>query len=302
MTKHPTRAAAAAVPLVLLLALGLGACSGHDSSNDSGGSAPAAAADASSDLAGGSAAGSVAEAAPATAAVEVDRAKVVSTGTVSLHADDVRQARNDVQRIADQYGGHVSDEDASTDDDGAVAYARLVLRIPATSYDDARHDLEGVADLISSTTKSEDVTTQVTDVDERVKAMRASLDRMRTLLGSATKISDIMSIESQITQREADLNSLLGQQAYLADQTSMSTITVDISRSSIAGIEKKESRAGFLAGLSAGWDGLTAFGTWLATVLGVVLPWLPVAVVLGVPAWLILRRRSARPAGGQASG
>ncbi|MFT4287749.1 DUF4349 domain-containing protein [Nocardioides sp.] len=281
MTRHLHRAAAAAVLpcLIAALALGLSACSsdraGSDASSAASGLAAAAA---------GSAAGAVAT---------VEKAKVISTGTVSLRADDVRAARDDVQRIADQYRGHLGDEDASTDEDGRVDHARLVLRIPAASYDQARQDLERVADLVASTTQSTDVTTQVTDVDERVAAMRASLDRMRTLLGSATKISDILRIESEITQREADLNSLLGQQAYLADQTSMSTITVDISRTSLA---KAERKTGFLAGLSSGWDALTAFGTAGATVAGVLLPWLPVLVVLGAPAWLVLRRagRTAR--------
>lgn len=288
-----------------LLALGLGACSAGGgesaSSSDSGvaqsapemGSAVGGAAAAAEDSAA-SVPRPAADVAAATS-VQPEEARIVSTGTVSLRADDVRVARGDVQRVVDQAGGHVGDEDAGTDEDGSVSYAHLVLRVPSASYDDARHALEGVADLIESTTRSADVTTQVTDVDERVKAMRASLERMRTLLGAATRISDILRIESEITSREADLNSLLGQQAYLADQTSMSTITVDISRTDEALVGKKEERTGFLAGLSDGWDALTAFGTWLATILGAVLPWAPVIAIVGIPAWLLVRRsRRAR--------
>ncbi len=252
------------------------------------------------DSAGGSADGSAASAetaADTATSVEAEQAKIISTGTVSLVADDVRQARNDVQRVADAYAGHLSDEDTTTDEEGEADYARLVLRIPSSSYDQARTDLEGLADLISSTSSSEDVTTEVRDVDERVKSMRASLERLRTLLGTATKISDIMAIESQVTSREADLESLLSQQAYLADQTSLSTITVDISRQDTAST-KQDKRTGFLTGLASGWDGLTSFGTGAATVTGVLLPWLVVLALLGTPGWLLLRRRRAAPTPG----
>jgi hypothetical protein len=290
-------AAALAVPL-----LAVSACS---SSNDSSGSADTSAVGSSGSEpsgAGADAGGKLADTAaraPGTGGQDalstVEQPSIISTGSVSLHAKDVAKARSDAQHVADSYGGQVTDQETSTADDKKMGYARLVLRIPARSFADAMADLEQVAELVDSQTTSEDVSTQVIDVDERVKAARASIDRITTLLSRAEKIGDIMAIEAQLASREADLNSLLRQQAHLADQTALATISVTIDRPAAAGSRQASDDSGFLAGLDAGWHALRAFGTGVATVVGAVLPWTPVALLVGLPIWLVVRRSRRTP-------
>ena len=74
------------------------------------------------------------------------------------------------------------------------------------------------------------MTTQVLDIDVRVEAQQRSIDRIQVLFDHATTIKDIVSIEGELSRRQADLASLEAQQNYLADQTSMSTITLAIER------------------------------------------------------------------------
>ena len=57
----------------------------------------------------------------------------------------------------------------------------------------------------------------------------------RTLLDRAQNLRDIVLIESELTRRQADLDSLEHQSAYLADQTSLATITVDIDHATEGG-------------------------------------------------------------------
>jgi hypothetical protein len=226
----------------------------------------------------------------------VEQQSIISTGSVSLEAADVARARTDVRGVADVYGGQVSEDETTTADDKRMGYARLVLRVPARSFQQAMDKLEKVATLVDSHTSSTDVSTQVIDVDERVEAARASIDRIRLLLSRAEKIGEVMDIESQLSRREADLNSLLRQQAHLADQTALSTISVTIDRPAGGAITKAAAHhTGFTAGLSAGWDALRGFGTGVATVLGAVLPWTPVALLLGIPVWLVVRRSRRTP-------
>ena len=106
----------------------------------------------------------------------------------------------------------------------------MVLRIPTADFDDAMSELEKVAALVSSKRQSADVTTQVLDIDVRVEAQQRSIDRIQVLFDHATSIKDIVSIEGELSRRQADLASLQAQQRYLADQTSMSTITLAVER------------------------------------------------------------------------
>lgn len=300
-----------AVPMLLAVLLALGACSsrGGDSAEDA--DAPAAAGGPAGEAEGGgtdaarrsmltdslSAGFGAAEQYDASATREADEAgserSIISRGVVAVVGEDVAQARFDVQKIIDGHDGEVAEEKTETDEDGAVSRSRLVVRVPVSEFDATMEALEKVAQLESSSRSSEDVTTTVIDNEVRIRAQTESLKRIEVLLAQARTIRDIVNIESQLTRRQADLDSLKQQQAYLADQTSMSTITVFLEAES-DGKKPDEDASGFLAGLGAGWDALKALTTGVTTVVGTALPFAALLLLVGAPTWLLLRRRVSR--------
>lgn len=232
----------------------------------------------------------------ARAATQMVPRSVISTGNVALRSKDVGEARFEVQKIVDHYRGEITQEQTDTDDKGVVRRSRLVLRIPTAQFSDAMQDLEKAADLISSDTATEDVTTQVIDLKVRLGVQRRSIERIELLFARAQSIRDIMAIEAQLSRRQAVLGSLERQQAYLADQTTMSTITVSLERTHPqAAAAKEKDNTGFVPGLRAGWNGLTAVAVALATVVGAALPFTAVLLVLALLAWPILRQLRRMP-------
>ena len=216
---------------------------------------------------------------------------MISSGTVSLRTDDVAAARFEVQKLVDELRGEITDEETDAGDE--VRRSRLVVRVPADDFDEAVGALEEVGELESSTRSSEDVSTQVIDVEARIRAQEQSLERVEVLFARATSIRDVVAIEAQLTRRQAALDSLKQQQAYLADQTSLATITVHLERTRAVS-KPDDDRAGFLPGLADGWHALGVVGTAVATVAGAVLPFAVLVALLGTPAWLVLRRRVRR--------
>ena len=136
----------------------------------------------------------------------------------------------------------------------------MVLRIPSRSFDEAMPDLKAVPDveLDSANTNEDDVTTKVIDTRTRIEAQRRSIARITVLFDRAESIRDIMAIEAELSQRQADLDSLEQTAAYLAGQTTLSTIVVSIDQipEKKAETEPETDEAGFVAGFKAGWDGL----------------------------------------------
>ena len=224
---------------------------------------------------------------------QMERA-VVSTGTVSLSNTDVAATRQDVQRIVDAQGGDVTEENSETDDAGRTSYVRFVVRVPSGRFGEAMTALEGVDGVVTSSRGSDDVTTQVIDNDARVRAQEASLKRVELLLAEAKSLKNLIWIESQLTTRQAELDSLKSQQSWLGDQTSLSTITVDISQKKDdkkAVAEEKDEPAGFLDGLRGGTKALGSTVAAIGLIVGALLPFAVVALVVGVPVWLVVRRR-----------
>ncbi|MEI2712191.1 MAG: DUF4349 domain-containing protein [Nocardioides sp.] len=219
---------------------------------------------------------------------------IIRTGSVRLRSDDVAATRDDAADVIAKFGGTIGSEDAYTDEDGDVTDATLTVRVPEESFVEAISALKAVGELVSVSSSAEDVTTQVIDNDVRVRAQRRSIRRIEVLLDRAESMQDVIRIEEELTKRQTELDSLAQQQAYLKDQTAMSTIELSISRTADA----PDDRDGFLGGLESGWSALVAFGGGLLTLTGWLLPWLLVLTVLLLTPVLLLRRvtrrRSAR--------
>ncbi len=295
--RTPLLTASVALVAALLVLVGCSAGGGgSDSSSDSGGSAGFSEAEAPVEQMAPEAEthDSAFDARGAADAVE---RKVIAKGNVSLESDEVGNTVFHVGRIADEYGGEISERETTTNDDGEISTARLLLRIPVADFDTVFAELEDVADLQSSNTGKEDVTTKVIDTQVRIRAQRRSLLRVEALLDRAQSISDIIRIESQLSRRQADLESLERRLTYLNDQTSLSTISVNISLPPKEKEKDEPEEAGFLAGLEDGWKALKSFGTGTATLAGQLLPFTAVLLLVGAPVLLLVRRLRRRVVG-----
>lgn len=285
------RATVVLAPALLLAAL-VSACGGGGDSGSSGDSAggsdvpeAASGSDAGRDLS-----------APAARRTAVRTEAVIYTASVELHAEDVAEARLDVLAVVDRYGGEVAEEETASGEEDRLAHARMVLRVPSEVYPEARKDIEEVAGFGSSRGGREDVTTQVIDNEARIRAQAKGVRRLERLIGQAEDLSEVIALENQLTRRQADLDSLRSQQAWLSDQTALATITVNIDADPVATYE--EDQRGFVSGLEDGWHGLQVFVTGMLTVLGALLPFALLAALVGVPGWLATRvvRRRRTPA------
>ena len=285
--------------VAISLAAALGACSSGSGGSDAGGSGGADSMSAAEPAAPAERGGVAADGAGDTASVArvaVQERAVISVGTVSLSSTDVRASRNEVQRIVDAGRGEITGEETQTDDDGDVSWSRLEVRVPSERFDEAMDDLEEAGRLEDATRSAEDVTTQVIDTDVRIRAQERSLRRIEVLLDRAGSLADVVRVEAELTRRQADLDSLKQLQAHLAEQTSMSTITVHIDEATAKGqrTDRDDEPAGFLAGLRSGWRALATSATALATVAGALLPFAVALGVVLVPLWLLLRRSAGR--------
>jgi hypothetical protein len=228
------------------------------------------------------------KAAPAVAAL--DRA-IVATGQVSLHAASLLKARAEVLRLTTRWGGVVADEQTNADDKGRITDSTITLRVPTPRFSEAMNAIGGLGKVEQTSRSTEDVTTQVIDNAARIRAAERSIAQIERLLSRAQHLSDIITIESDLARRQADLDSLKQQQAWLADQTSLSTINVYLSRAP-GRHHEAEPATGFLAGITDGWHALGASTVVVLQVVGAVLPFGVALLLLGAPlVWWVRRHR-----------
>ncbi|MGB3440480.1 MAG: DUF4349 domain-containing protein [Actinophytocola sp.] len=218
----------------------------------------------------------------------VDRT-LVRTATIELTTADVVETVDNARDVAAGAGGYAGREAVREES------ATLTLHIPSDRFDETLTELSGLGEVVSREQAAEDVTEQVVDLDSRIATQRASVDRVRALLAKATTVDEIVRIEQEVTNREADLESLQQRRQALAGQVAMSTVTMRVDKTDAVPVqEQEEEQGGFFAGLSDGWGAFLDAGAGTLRVVGAMLPFL---IVLGVPTVLAIRwRRRRRPA------
>ncbi|QKE84635.1 DUF4349 domain-containing protein [Arthrobacter sp. NEB 688] len=297
----PSRRLAAALAAGVVCVTALAACSGSDSggaSSVTGGVAAdspagdAKARDEASVTPEQQSGGDRAATSGGTAAVvaAVAQRKLARRADVSLEVKDVTRAASDLRAIAARQGGLVVAEEVSSDPAAQSSWGTITISVPTAKLDATLDEVAKAGKVLSRQTSTDDVTAQYVDTSARVETMKASVERVRLLMGRADRLADIVSLESELSRRQADLESMEQQLAGLDDRVTLSPVTVRLATGDVAA--PTEEPTGFVAGLAAGWGAFTRSVQLVLTLLGAVLPFgVAVAVVLGpLLAWLRRRR------------
>ncbi|UYN83575.1 MAG: DUF4349 domain-containing protein [Microcella sp.] len=216
-----------------------------------------------------------------------DDRSVITTGYLYVTVDAPLESATEAVAITEAAGGRVDARQEFAPNRGDAGGAQLTLRIPADRLTATLDRLRELGEVEELQLSSSDVTREVQDVDARVTALRSSITRLLALQDAAASVEDLIALETAISNRQAELESLEAQQRYLSDQVGLSTITLVLGSRKVAPVTEPDT---FVTGLVAGWESLVAFGSGLLVLLGVLLPWLVLLGVLGLVILLIVRR------------
>ena len=234
--------------------------------------------------------------------------KLTKSAGLSLQVTNVDVAAARVRTIATGLQAQVLNEQIGTGGPGepgpvplqgksaaATGFGTLTLSVPAAKLDTALDQLSAIGTPLQRSLSTQDVTAQYVDTTSRLKTMRASVDRVRALMVQAKDLGQVVALESELSRRQADLESLESQLAALTTSVERSTLSVSLSTPG----NEPVTQAGFGAGLRSGWDAFTASARGLFTALGAVLPFALFFALVAAPLvwWLRRRRADQAPAG-----
>tara|TARA_R110002124_G_scaffold62227_1_gene170330 strand:+ start:1746 stop:2747 length:1002 start_codon:yes stop_codon:yes gene_type:complete len=212
--------------------------------------------------------------------------EVITTGYMTVTVESPDTSTAEAIRITESVGGRVDGRSEYAPSEGNRGSSTLTLRIPASELTDALDKFKELGTLQEVSTNAEDVTMQSRDLEARITALDASVDRLLALLTKASDTETLVQLETAISSRQGELESLKSQKRYFDDQVAMSTLTLTLV--SVADAPSVEPDT-FLDGLAAGWAGLLAFFAGLLVLLGVLLPWLVLLAIIAGIVFLIVR-------------
>lgn len=242
---------------------------------------------------------------------------IIASGSTSLRVGSVKSAADQVTALVLERGGYVESleigggERYPVDDSTTTAspsraesdYGWISVRVPSDALTETMNELSQIGTVLSSSVNKTDVTSTTVDLRARAEALRASVARLTDLMTQAGSVGDLIQAESALSERQAELESIEQQLTMFEDQVSMSSLSVQLTRTQAV---TQADPAGFSDGLRTGWSGLIATMNALVIALGFLIPWLVVLGVAGLVAWLLVRRvrrgRRTRAPGSSVSG
>ncbi len=208
--------------------------------------------------------------------------RLIRTGELRLTVDDFDESDATVRAVAADADGYVSDATRETRERDGDRYTvgEVVIRVPSESFDVTMTELEAVGEVERSSTESEDVTDQLTDLEARLENRRAERERLRTLYEDAEGTEEVLAVQRELSNVQEEIERMEARQAALEDRVAMSTIRVRLSEEPPA----DEPTAWYDTGVAAAFlDSVAGVGTLArATVVGVAYA-LPYVLAVGAP-------------------
>jgi len=242
--------------------------------------------------------------------------RIARTASLQLRVVDVPRAAASIRTMVTGLDGYVVSEQIGSPDvaepaggePGAQAsvvdrVGEMTLSVPSVKLDPTLDRLGQLGTVVDRSTSSEVVFNESAATESRLRTMRASVDRVRALMGRATALGQVVQLEGELSRRQGDLEALESQLAVLKSSVARSTVTVQLLAP--GAVAASGHGTGFAAGLTGGWHAFTTSVTGVLTAVGAVLPFAVVAALVGAPVLWWLRRRRAAPGGpgaGQVTG
>ena len=171
------------------------------------------------------------------------------------------------------------------------ASGEVTFRVPVDAFEAILRQLKGLGTYRGERSSTEDVTTRYVDLRAQLTAWRAQERVYLRLLGRARSIGDVIAVQNQLQQVQSNIERLQGQVNHLEDQSSFSTIVLNLTEPGAGSAAQPRGR------LERAWaTALDGLGVMAATAL-VALVWLtPVAALAGLVLLLLRAARRPRPA------
>jgi hypothetical protein len=264
---------------------------GGSTTRDSANLPAASAAPAPAGVQSGSGSGSNAVGGSGNEVALVSDAKIVRTGSLELDVADVARAVSGGRDAIRALGGYIGASQQQQSGDQTIA--TVTYRIPAARWEDALTALRGLGSEVAEKTDATEVTAQIVDLDARIRNLKASEQALVGYAEKAPKVSDLLEIQSRLTDTRGQIEQLTAQQANLQDQAAMATLTVTFGVKAVAVTQASEhwDPGAEVDRASATLIGIGQAIVSFAIVLAIV--WLPVLAVLafiGLIALVIARR------------
>ena len=158
------------------------------------------------------------------ASVAAQNRIIVRTVGMGLIVEDVAGSVDRIGSIAQEFGGWTVSSDRS-----AIHRGNVAVRVPAQQLDEAIRRIRSLAIRVDrESSNSQDVTDEYVDSNSRLRSLRATEEALLNLLNQADDVEDALEVQRELTDLQAEIESLQGRIKFLEQTAAFSLINVTL--------------------------------------------------------------------------
>ena len=177
-----------------------------------------------------------------TADSEAETRQTIANANIALVVANTETALAGIEQITSDLGGYVADVDLSQDmylshdmyNEAEILRGAMTLRVPSDSLNEALDQMQTLAtDVNHLNINRQDVTDQYSDLDARLRNLRATETELLALLTEVrekpnAKVEDILAVHRSLTQIREEIETLQGRKNLLDNRIDFSTVRVEL--------------------------------------------------------------------------
>jgi len=243
---------------------------------------------------------------------------VLKDANLRILVEDPASIISDIALMAERLGGFVVSSNVYTsyyyEADKELPQGYIQVRVPAEDLNSAMSEIKGMTqdpkyDVTSESISGQDVTSQYTDLESRLRNLEDAQEQMQVFLDEAKSTEDVMMVYTQLKSINEEIEIIKGQLKYFDEASRLSSIyvevmpkyevtTIDVGGWEPQGVAKKAIQA-----LINAFHFLVEALIWIVMFLLPVLLMisLPLVIVIVVIRWLTRKSRKKRQAAKKAN-
>lgn len=226
--------------------------------------------------------------------------KIIYTYNYSVETKQFDTFMDTVQKRISEYGGYLESSETNGNTNlNMTRYANMVIRIPADKMNQFLAMVKENSNVTYAGCSTENVTLSYVDLQSHIKALKVEQETLMGLLERATKLSDVLKLQEQLTDVRYQLESYESQLRVYDNRVDYATLYLDINE-----VERETNVADKLSygeeirqGLSDTFyslgQGFRSFSIWFIVNLPVILLWAVIILVIVLIVRRILRRHES---------
>ena len=205
-----------------------------------------------------------------------DSAKIIYTANLTLETRDYDTARAALDAALSDADGYMESSSEYTNTDSTRSVS-LTLRVPQDNYKSFLAAAAQSGSVTYQNQQAEDITTRYMDTEARLASLTAQRTRLQELQAQADTLTDLLEIESSLSDVQYQIESWQSQLDWYSNQVSCCTVYITLNEVETLTPTSTSFGAKLLAALRNGWTGFVSgaqavavflVGAWPAILIG----------------------------------